>query len=134
METGKRRPLLADGSIVPDYEPLFKYWELAREKSKELADRAVLTNNDFVKLGDVVREASYEGRKITVHDLLTRFTREFAERIDPKLAREALLKARGVEMEEEDARREIARIMSGWLIEAGKAWGLLRLVGSLPES
>lgn len=124
---GGRRPLLADGSIVGDYEPLFKYWEKAKKRGRGEEGNVVLRGEDFEKLEQLLRDS--EGR-ISLADALEELALYFVSRVDPELAREAVEEAYGVAgYDSESARRIIARILAGWLIEAAKTWGTLRLRG-----
>ncbi len=124
---GERRPLLADGSIVGDYEPLFKYWEKARKRGRGEEGRVVLRNEDFQHLEKLLR--SREGR-LSVAEALEELTLYFLDRVDPELAREAVEEAYGVSgYDAESARRVVARILAGWLIEAAKTWGSLKVRG-----
>lgn len=120
---GRRRlPPFASGSIVEDYETLFIYWERARSRGREdLIEKSTLSNTDFDKLRVIVEEGT-----MTLEDLLERLTRDMAKRIDPELAVEALSERR-ISLDAEDARRYLARILAGWLIEAGEYWSILRL-------
>ena len=131
QEQGRRRlPFLADGSVVGDYTPLFHYWEIARRKGREeLIEKAMLISEDFRFLERIV-----EREKYSLHRLLNILEDYYTPRLDPGIAREALREAYGVDIWEEDARRRIARILAGWLIEASKQWGKIRFTGiRLPE-
>ncbi len=115
--TGEK-PLLADGSIVGDYSPLLAYWRKAKEKDRRLAEKALLRREDFEYLDRIVEDSS---GKISVAEALSRLKAYFAERIDAELAVEAVREAYRVEsIDEGEARRIIAGIMAGWLIEASR--------------
>ncbi len=116
-----KKPLLATGEVVGDYEPLLRYWEIAREKSGELARRAVLRDEDFRVLERLLREIG------VLADLLDRLSEYFIERIDPEVARRVYLELYGADLDPMDAARRIARIMAGWLVEAGETTGMLGL-------
>lgn len=118
----KRLPPFASGSIVEDYETLFIYWEKARSKGREdLIEKSTLSNTDFDRLRVIVEEGT-----MTLEELLERLARDMAERIDPEMAAEAL-RERRISLEADDARRYLAKILAGWLIEAGEYWSILRL-------
>ena len=118
----RRLPPFASGSIVEDYETLFIYWEKARSRGREdLIEKSTLSNTDFDKLRVIVEEGT-----LTLEELLDRLSRDMTERIDPEVAVEAL-RERRIFLEADDARRYLARILAGWLIEAGEYWGILRL-------
>ncbi len=126
-----RKPVFADGSVVPDYEPLFRYWELAKErKRQDLVDKAMLSQDDFMYLREALKAA---GETVSLLDMLSALTERFVERVDAELAKEALMSLGYPEVSEDEAQRRIAKIIAGWLIEAGKAWNILKLTGSLPR-
>lgn len=123
--TEKRKPMLASGAIVSDYEPLFKYWEIAKNVNKTVAEKATLRSKDF----DVA--LSYVSSKgvTSLTNLLNYLEDYMANRVDGKLAVRALRETYGVTFEIEEAKRRIARILAGWLIEACSLWGTLKLTG-----
>ncbi|MEM3137746.1 MAG: hypothetical protein QW760_04450, partial [Thermofilaceae archaeon] len=47
----ERKPLLADGSIVGSYKPLYSYWELAKERGIE---EAIITRDDIEFIKELV--------------------------------------------------------------------------------
>ncbi len=118
----KDKPFFADSSIVGDYTPLIKYWELLKKEKRNIDD-ALLKPSDFKYIEQLVKE---QGR-ISLAELLEKLTEYFYDRIDPDIASRALEEAYNVKTELEHARRIIARIMAGWLIEASNNTGILRL-------
>ena len=129
-ERGKPRPpLLGDGSIVGDYTLLYNYWEALRRKGGNIDD-AVLKREDF----DLLRDLVERHQSITLDRILDALTGEILKRIDREAAREAARETYGVELDAETAARRVARIIAGWLVEAGKNTGMLKLRGhSLPQ-
>ncbi|RLG76127.1 MAG: hypothetical protein DRO23_01850 [Thermoprotei archaeon] len=127
--TKKRKPMLASGAIVSDYEPLFKYWEIAKNVDKTVAEKATLRSEDF----DAA--LSYVSSKgiTSLASLLSYLEDYMADRVDGELAVRALKETYGVTFEIEEAKRRIARILAGWLIEACSLWGTLRLTGRREE-
>ncbi len=122
-------PLLGDGSIVGDYTLLYEYWDALRRLGRE-TDSAVLQRRDFEKLRELVEKHS----GVTLERLLEMLVEEMLERVDREAAIEAARRTYGVELDAETAARRVARILAGWLIEAGKQTGILRLRGpSLPS-
>ena len=122
-------PLLGDGSIVADYSLLYSYWEALRRRGGSVED-AVLKREDFEKLREIVERHS----GLSLERLLEMLTEEMLRRVDREAAIEAAREAYGVDMDAETAARRVARIMAGWLVEAGKQTGILRLRGyALPE-
>jgi len=127
--TKKRKPMLASGAIVSDYEPLFKYWEIAKNVDKTVAEKATLRSEDF----DIA--LSYVSSKgiTSLASLLSYLEDYMADRVHGELAVRALKETYGVIFEIEEAKRRIARILAGWLIEACSLWGTLRLTGRREE-
>ncbi len=117
-------PLLGDGSVVSDYTLLYEYWEALRRQGKD-TDTAVLQRSDFDKLREIIER---EGG-MSLEELLERLSEHLLPRIDREAAREAATRTYGVDMDSDTAARRVARIMAGWLVEAGKQTGMLRLRG-----
>ncbi len=118
--------MFANGTIVSDYEPLFRYWEIARKRGREdLVDKAMLENTDF----DYIRRMVLE-QALNLLEVLDRLEEYFIDRIDPEIAVKALEETLGIELELEEARRRLARILAGWLLEAAQTWGIIRLRGT----
>ncbi|HIQ03076.1 MAG TPA: hypothetical protein EYH40_01500 [Desulfurococcales archaeon] len=120
-----RLPLLADGSIVGDYEPLFRYWEKAKVKDRRLAENVTLKSEDFKYLNSLIEHA----RRINLLDLMETLTNHFIDRVEGTIAVETYKELLGLELEVSEAKRRIARILAGWLIEAGRQWGIVKLEG-----
>lgn len=114
-------PFFADSSIVNDYRPLKKYWELIRD-NKDLLEKAFLNRNDF----DYLKEIVDSSPGIDIASLLNIFINRFLPRIDCETARRAYAEVYEINVDEESACREIAKILSGWLIEAGRNTGILK--------
>jgi len=115
-------PFFANGSLVGDYKPLRKYWEILRKKGFDL-DNAFLKREDFEYLDRRVKE----NPGIDVASLINELTQYFMDRIVPEAAVEACREAYGVSFDRDTAVKKIAYIMAGWLIEAGKNTGILSL-------
>ncbi len=119
-ETKKKpMPLFATGEIVGDYEPLYRYWREAGDK----AEKAVLSNKDFEELQRLVVQESVR----RLDELLSRLTEWFKERVDTNAAQRAISEYYGSRIDGETARETIARILAGWLVEAGTEWNILKL-------
>ena len=125
LMSSKRKPILASGTIVSDYEPLFKYWELAKSRNKKLAEKATLRSEDFDTVLSYVSSKGVVG----LIDLLSYLEEYMLNRVDGQLAVRALKEIYGVMFEVEEAKHRIARILAGWLIEACNLWGTLKLTG-----
>ncbi len=129
MQSDRRRekpppPLLGDGSIVPDYTLLYAYWDALRRRGSDV-DEALLKREDF----DLLRRLVEEGAGQTLDKLLDRLVEHFLPRIDREAALDAFRETYGFEADAETASRRVARIMAGWLVEAGKQSKMLRLRG-----
>ncbi len=116
------KPFFADGSIVGDYKPLIKYWEILKRKHREKLDEAFLTREDFEEIKKII----YEKKKMNIVELLTILKNTFKPRIDREVAVEALKEVYGTIVDPETAVDRIASIMAGWLIEASKNTGIVR--------
>ncbi len=116
------KPFFADGSIVGDYKPLIKYWEILKRKHREKLDEAFLTREDFEEIKKII----YEKKKMNIVELLTILKNRFKPRIDREVAVEALKEVYGTIVDPETAVDRIASIMAGWLIEASKNTGIVR--------
>ncbi len=115
------KPFFADGSIVGDYTPLFKYWGIVKGKDKKRFDAAFLTPEDF----DTVKEIVEAKGKISIAEVLEELRKRFINRIDPEAAVEALREAYGATVDAETAVDRIAFIMAGWLLEAARSTGII---------
>lgn len=114
-------PFFADSTIVGDYKPLIKYWELVRF-DRELLDKAFLNRSDFEYLKEVVE--SNPG--ISVAELLDLLINRFIPRINCEYARKAYVEIYSIDTSEIEACRNIAKILAGWLVEAGRNTGILK--------
>ncbi|BAN89600.1 hypothetical protein [Aeropyrum camini] len=116
------RPPFSTGKIVEDYRLLKLYLEVAREKGREdLVDKALISEEDVNLLR---RLSSAPG--VTAEDLVNALEERFYERVDPDIASEALSRA-GINFDGDTARRIIARILAGWLVEMGEELRMYRL-------
>ena len=116
------KPLLASGNVVSDYRPLIVYWKKAVEKGlKKASEEIVLRQEDFKKAEELARE------NLSLTETLNKLEDFFLPRVNPVLALEAFKEVYGFNIREEDARRHIARIMAGWLIEASEQLGILKM-------
>ncbi len=117
-------PFFADGSIIGDYKPLFIYWRILREKGRnDLLDKAFLKREDFELVNRLVEERG----RISLRELIDELTERFMDRVDPDIAMKAFTEVYGVSIDREYARRRIAYILAGWLIEASKNTGILKI-------
>jgi len=120
--SGPRRPPWASGKIVPDYGPLYAYWRIARSLGREeLVEAATLKPEDFEDLKRMVEEGVSNAL-----DLLERLAVKFEARVDEEVAEKAM-EDEGMPFRGADARRRIAFILAGWLVEAGEYWRILKL-------
>ena len=115
-------PFFGDRTIVGSYKPLFEYWKLLKERHLSI-DSSLLHPDDFTYVKELVEKYG----KVGLQDLINELTTYFLNRINCELAKEAYRRALGIELSKEDACRKLAEILAGWLIEAAKNTGLLRL-------
>ncbi|GBF09578.1 hypothetical protein apy_13030 [Aeropyrum pernix] len=122
MESGSWRPPFSTGKIVGNYGLLKLYLEVAREKGRrDLVDKALISEDDV----DMLRRLS-ASPGATAEDFVNALEERFVERVDPEVASEALARA-GINVDGDTARRMIARILAGWLVEMGEEMKLYRL-------
>jgi len=115
----EKRPLLADGSVVEDYSPLYKYWERARERGLE---EAKITSEDL----EFARELVERGGRVSLYELIKALAERMLERVDGGAAAEAYASL-GIELPEELARKRIAEILAGWAVEACQTLNMLSI-------
>lgn len=108
----EKRPLLADGSIVGSYEPLYSYWEVARERGVE---EVTIAGEDLEFVEKLVKSAG-RLRLLEVREMLVK---RFILRVNPEVAEEAYRRL-GFNFTGEEARRRIAEILAGWSLEAAR--------------
>lgn len=104
-----------------NYEPLKHYLELV--KGTEWYDKAFLSEDDFNYLRKVAKD------KMRLIDLLKELEEHFLNKINAEMALEAFRNADYPIEDEEEAKREMAKILAGWLVEAAEEWDILRLRG-----
>ncbi len=114
-------PYFATGEVVGDYTLLYIYWRKAGKRAED----ATLRREDF----DYLRRIVEGGKVRKLNELLERLTSYYLSRVDANAAVEAVKEYYRVPMSADDAKRMIARILAGWLVEAGQQWGILRLRG-----
>ncbi len=118
-----RKPPFASGEIVGDYEPLFIYWRVARDRGREdLIEASTLSNDDF----EYVKRYMEVRVRLSLADILDDLSTYFKDRVDEDTAREAYRRL-GIVDPKGEYRVLIARILAGWLIEAAETWGILRI-------
>ena len=123
---GERKPLLADGSVVGSYEPLFRYWEAAKRRGLE---KLTIGSEELKYVEERVRR---EGR-VNLLQLLSELAERFLPRVDPEAAREAF-ESLGLRLAPEEARRRIAEILAGWALEAARALSIVEFKGWVPPA
>jgi hypothetical protein len=112
-------PPFASREVISDYEPLRAYLEVARRKGREdLIEKVLLKQEDFLFLSTMV------GRGLSLLEVISELKSRLMERVDGEVAREAF-NTIGLDVGSELARERLAYILAGWLLEAGKHWGIL---------
>ena len=122
---GERKPLLADGSIVGSYEPLFRYWEAAK---KRMVEEVAIGGEELEFIERRVRESG----RINLLQLRSEVAERLLPRIDPEAAREAF-ESLGVRLTPDEARWRIAEILAGWALEAARALLIVDFKGWVPR-
>jgi len=121
-----KRPFFATGYLVDDYTPLMKYWEILRDEGREDAlERAFLNNEDYDLLKRLAREMV--GRPLA--DIFDGLIERFEERVEAEPALRAFREAGYKSMSLPEAKRSMARILAGWLLEAGEYLKIIAFSG-----
>ena len=115
-----RRPLLATGRVVEDYEPLLRYFEVAKEKGLK-PEAYTITRGDLDYVARLVEE------KKSMLELIEELKKVFKGRIDCKTAVEALAQSKSVKLDESQACDYMAFLYAGWLVEACESLGLIKV-------
>ncbi len=115
------KPFFATGEIIQDYSLLKKYWELLKKEGKDM-EPALLSREDFDYIKKLVGR-----RRIKLDEIYDVLINYFTDRIDPETALNACRETYGVEIDAETARRKIAEVMAGWLIEASSYLGYIKI-------
>lgn len=114
-------PPYADGSIVGDYRPLLKYLELA--DSRGISREGLVIREDLDLLSQVLRNQE----RVSLKELLDMLTNRVINRLNCSLALEAFREVYRLDLDEDLACRKMAEIVSGWIIEMGKTFGIVTL-------
>jgi hypothetical protein len=122
MGLSDEKPFFADKTIVGDYKPLINYWKKLREIGESIDD-ALLKPQDFKHIREIIKTRN----RISLDELLGILTEYFIKRVKCDVASEVLRELYGVDFDREYACRKIASILAGWLIEASKNTGLLKI-------
>ncbi|MEM0376694.1 MAG: hypothetical protein QXI90_02830 [Thermofilum sp.] len=123
MASAGRKPLLANGSVVQDYEPLYRYWEAARRRGLE---EVTIGAEELEHIERRVRE----GGRIPLLQLRQELAAQLLRKVDENAAEEAY-KSLGVEIPRTAARQRIAEILAGWALEAARTLGIIEFKGWL---
>ena len=115
----EEKPLLASGSIVGSYKPLYKYWEIAESKGIE---KATILREDLEFIEDYVRRLG----RINLLSLRRELTLRMIARVDPEAA-EMAYRELNLALDTREAQRRIAEILAGWALEAAEILGIISL-------
>lgn len=121
MSRTGRKPLLADGSIVKDYEPLYRYWEAARRRGLE---EVTIGRGEL----DLVERRVREAGRLSFLELREELLKQLLQRVDESAAEEAY-RSLGIPLPPAEAKRKIAEILAGWALEAAQTLGIIQLKG-----
>jgi hypothetical protein len=115
------KPPYATGFVVDDYGPLFAYWRIARAENREdLVDKAMIQSEDI----EMLVELASSGRSLG--ELIESLADKVSGRIDQNIALKAVEACEYKNLDALKARRLIARILAGWIIEMGESIGRIR--------
>lgn len=121
----ERKPFLADGSVVGNYEPLYRYWENARRRGLE--EVAISAE----ELEEIEERVKHTGR-LSLIELRNELAKKLITRVDADVAEEAY-QSLGIQLSREEAQKKIAEILAGWALEAAKNLGIVEFRGWIPE-
>ncbi len=112
-------PMMATGKIVEDYRPLMTYLRLLTEEERA---KVLPKTSDLNYVKDLV-----ESRSWSLGELLANLSEILQNRVDPRVAREAIKEALNLDLGEELARKHLARILAGWVLEIAENLGIIKL-------
>jgi len=119
-----RKPLLADGTLVKDYTPLFMYVERLSNLGVS-SDEVTLKSEDLRYLEELISRGS-----LPLNEVIERLIEYFMPRLRSDIAKEVVSEYLGSEVSTDFGTRFMAKILACWLIEAGKTLGIVSLRGA----
>ncbi|MCS7104637.1 MAG: hypothetical protein NZ954_03625 [Thermofilaceae archaeon] len=121
----ERKPFLANGSVVGNYEPLYRYWEKARGKGLE---EVSISAEELEEIEERVKRIG----RLSLIELRNELARKLIARVNAEVAEEAY-QSLGIQLSREEAQKKIAEILAGWALEAAKNLGIVEFKGWIPK-
>ncbi|MEM2009461.1 MAG: hypothetical protein QXV51_01265 [Thermosphaera sp.] len=113
---------MASGRVVSSYQLLLEYYKLCKEYTGQQCD-PIPSTDDLKELEALLKS----GDELTLSDIMDYFEKKYVGKISEIPARDACRIYFKIEVSQEYCKREIARLVSGWLIEIAENLGMLRL-------
>lgn len=120
-QEGGYKPIMASGKLVDDYGPLKYYWNALRKRY----GHAELVKTEFFK--DAEKILSNYGSRVSASEVIEQLSNVVASQIDGEAAVLALKEYYGRDYSLDDARKIIARIISGYVLEFLESLGKIKL-------
>lgn len=115
----KDLPLLATGIIVKDYRPLYRYWD---EVEKLGLRKPVIEREDVEFVENLIKKEGIVNLSIIYRKLVDRVENRIKMDIAVKVYRDL-----GLNIPPILAKRKIAEILAGWIIEACDIFNIIKI-------
>jgi len=115
----KDLPLLATGIIVKDYRPLYRYWD---EIEKLGLKKPVIEREDIEFVENLIKKEGIVNLSIIYRKLVDRVENRIKMDIAVKVYRDL-----GLNIPPILAKRKIAEILAGWVIEACDIFNIIKI-------
>jgi len=115
----KDLPLLATGIIVKDYRPLYRYWD---EVEKLGLKKPVIEREDIEFVENLIKKEGIVNLSIIYRKLVDRVENRIKMDIAVKVYRDL-----GLNIPPILAKRKIAEILAGWIIEACDIFNIIKI-------
>jgi len=115
----KDLPLLATGMIVKDYRPLYRYWD---EVEKLGLKKPVIEREDIEFVENLIKKEGIVNLSIIYRKLVDRVENRIKMDIAVKVYRDL-----GLNIPPILAKRKIAEILAGWVIEACDIFNIIKI-------
>ena len=113
-------PLLASGKIVKDYRPLVSYYKLL----KLSGNRSFIENRYFDLVTELLEK---EKNYMNIDNLIKKLENEIEKDVDEKLAAKAFKECCMTEIGPQYARKMLARLIAGYVIEMLDSLGKINI-------
>jgi len=115
----KDLPLLATGILVKDYRPLYRYWD---EVEKLGLRKPVIEREDIEFVENLIKKEGIVNLSIIYRKLVDRVENRIKMDIAVKVYRDL-----GLNIPPILARRKMAEILAGWIIEACDTFNIIKI-------